>query len=85
MESETKLATEDWLQIEDIVAKIVDEDAWDMCSRSFIDGIEKSIENGDSIIISTSAGGDHFPIPLSVQAIPFALSGVKEVYVYYSY
>ena len=83
MERKTKLTKDEWLQIEEIVAKIVDEDAWDMCSRPFINGVEQSIDNGDYIEISTSAGGDHFPIPLSVQAIPFALSGVREAYMYY--
>ena len=83
MEKEAKLTREDWFQIERIVSEIVDEDAWDMCTRSFKDSIENSIEKGEIINVSTDAGGDHFPVPLPVQAIPFAISGVKEVYVYY--
>lgn len=83
MESEAKITKEDWLRIEEVVAKIVDEDAWDMCSRPFLNGVEQSIDNGEPIKISTSVGGDHFQIPLPVQAIPFALSGVRAAYVYY--
>ncbi len=83
MEKETRLAKEDWLRIEKIVAEIVDEDAWNMCSRPFMDKIESSIEKGETLIVSTSSGGDHFDVPLVVQAIPFALSGVKATYVYY--
>ena len=83
MEKETRFTKEDWLRIEDVVAKIIDEDAWDMCSRPFIDNIESSIDKGEPLNVSTESGGDHFDVPLAVQAIPFALSGVKKIYVYY--
>lgn len=83
MEKETRITQEDWVQIEKIVSEVVDEDAWDWCTRSYLDSIEESIEKGEDIIMSTNAGGDHFLVPLPVQAIPFAISGVKEVYVYY--
>lgn len=83
MDNQKEFTKEDWGEVEAILSKVIDEDAWEMCSRTFLDQIEASLDRGENLQINTTAGGDHFPVPLAIQAIPFALSAVKEMVIYY--